>query len=395
MTTRPDTASLPQPAPSAPLPLAGIKVADFSRVLAGPLVTMVLADLGAEVVKVEQPGIGDETRHWKPPTWGGVSTYFLSVNRNKRGMALDLGDVGDLAAARQLATSADVLVENFRPGWMARKGLGYDELRAANPSLVYCSISAFGADGAAAEIAGYDLLVQAMSGLMHITGPSDGDPTKVGVAVVDVVTGLYALSGILAALTARERDPNRAGTHVEVSLFDAALASLVNQASGVVLGGADPIRDGNRHPSIAPYEVVHGSDRPFVVAAANDRLFHRLCTVVGRDDLVDDPRFATNQQRRAHVDELIATLEATLTTRPADAWIGRLQAAGVPAGPINTIPEAIAWADEMGMQPLTSDPHNGFAAVRSPLRFNGQLLTSCVAPPPLAPDSDPTASGAA
>ena len=304
--------------------LQGIRVLDFSRVFAGPAATQILGDLGADVIKVEEPGRGDEARYFGVTKEAlaksrGVSASFIALNRNKRSITIDLASAAGRAAAVRMAQRCDIVVHNFRPGAMKRFGLGYDELRAANSSLVYCSISAFGADGAAAEIAGYDLLVQAMSGLMHITGPNNGDPTKVGVAVVDVVTGLYALSGILAALTARERDPDRAGTHVEVSLFDAALASLVNQASGVVLGGADPSRDGNRHPSIAPYEVVHGSDRPFVVTAANDRLFHRLCTVVGRDDLVDDPRFATNQQRRAHVDELIATLEATLTTHPADA----------------------------------------------------------------------------
>jgi len=363
--------------------LSGVKIADFSRILAGPLVTMVLADLGAEVIKVEQPGSGDDTRHWKPPIWNDTSTYFLSLNRNKNGRSLNLHVDDDLAAARELALGADVVVENFRPGWMSSKGLGYDELRRTNPSLIYCSISAFGPDGPAAQIAGYDLLVQAMSGLMHITGQPDSDPTKVGVAVVDVVTGLYALAGILAALVARERDPARTGTHVEVSLFDAALASLVNQASAVVLAGANPSREGNRHPSIAPYEVVRSGDRPFVIAAANDRLFARLCAVVGREELLGDARFANNEQRRLNVDALIRELEATLATRPSAWWVERLQAAGVPAGPINTISEAIAWADEMGMQPLTRDDATGFATVRSPLRLDGRWTTKCTAPPTL------------
>jgi crotonobetainyl-CoA:carnitine CoA-transferase CaiB-like acyl-CoA transferase len=365
-------------------PLQGIRIADFSRILAGPLATMVLADLGADVVKVEQPGTGDDTRHWRPPTWNGTSTYFLAVNRNKHGVTLDLNNDDDLAAARQLALGADVVVENFRPGWMTRKGLGYDELSAQNPALIYCSISAFGPNGPAADIAGYDLLVQAMSGLMHITGTPDSPPTKVGVAVVDVVTGLYALAGILAAVAGRERDPNRVGTYIEVSLFDAALASLVNQASAVVLAGADPSREGNRHPSIAPYEVVQSADRPFVIAAANDRLFARLCDVIARPDLAADKRYRTNEERRTNVDDLIEQLEATLTTRPSTWWVEQLQAAGVPAGPINTIPEAVAWAQDVGIDPLTSDDTTGYTAVRSPIRLNRQPLNTCTTPPALS-----------
>jgi crotonobetainyl-CoA:carnitine CoA-transferase CaiB-like acyl-CoA transferase len=298
-----------------PGPLDGLLVADFSRVLAGPYATMLLGDLGADVVKVERPDGGDDTRAWGPPWRGEHSTYFLALNRNKRSVALDLSDAGDRALARALGERADVLVESFRPGLMASWGLDGDALRARNPGLVSCSVTAFGSGERAAGLPGYDFLLQAMGGLMSVTGEPDGPPLKVGAALVDLVCGLLALAGIQAALAERERTGG--GHHVEVSLMDSALAALLNQGSAWVSGGVVPGRRGNRHPSIVPYETYDAADRPFAVAAGNDRLFARLCEAIGRPELADDPRFATNAARVEHVDALAGELQAVFGTRPA------------------------------------------------------------------------------
>jgi crotonobetainyl-CoA:carnitine CoA-transferase CaiB-like acyl-CoA transferase len=347
-------------------PLDGILVADFSRVLAGPLAAMTLGDLGADVIKVERPDGGDDTRAWGPPWRDGESTYFLGLNRNKRSVALDLGDAGDLELARELAGRADVLIESFRPGLMARWGLDGDTLRARNPRLVTCSITAFGT-GAGATLPGYDFLLQAMGGLMSITGEPDGRPLKVGSAVVDLVCGLIAVNGIQAALLERERTGR--GRHVEVSLMDAALTSLLNQGSGWVAGGRVPGRLGNRHPSIVPYETFDAADRPFAVAVGNDRLFARLCEAVGRPELPGDERFATNEARVAHVDELGPVLAAAFASHDAAAWVERLRAAGVPAGLINGVDEAWALADELGMEPVAEV--DGVPLAQPPLRLDG------------------------
>ena len=280
-------------------PLEGLLVADFSRVLAGPFAAMTLGDLGADVIKVERPGGGDDTRAWGPPWRDGESTYYLGLNRNKRSVALDLGDDGDRELARELGARADVLIESFRPGLMASWGLDGDTLRERNPRLVSCSITAFGSSERAAGLPGYDLLLQAMGGLMSVTGEAEGAPVKVGAAVVDLVCGLLAVAGIEAALVERER--TGAGRHVEISLLDSVLTSLLNQGSGWVSAQALPSRRGNRHPSIAPYETYEAADRPFAVAAGNDRLFARLCEAVGLPDLPADERFATNTRPgRAH-----------------------------------------------------------------------------------------------
>ena len=264
-------------------PLDGLLVADFSRVLAGPFAAMTLGDLGADVIKVERPGGGDDTRAWGPPWHGDDATYYLGLNRNKRSVALDLSDDGDRALARALGERADVLIESFRPGLMASWGLGGDALRERNPRLVSCSITAFGSSERAAGLPGYDLLLQAMGGLMSVTGEAEGPPLKVGAAVVDLVCGLLAVAGIEAALVERER--TGAGRHVEISLLDSVLTSLLNQGSGWVSAGAEPARRGNRHPSIAPYETYEAADRPFAVAVGNDRLFARLCEAVGLPEL--------------------------------------------------------------------------------------------------------------
>src|SRR4051794_6649028 len=283
--------------------LARLQILDFSRVLAGPLATMTLADLGAEVTKVERPGTGDDTRSWGPPhDEAGEATYFQAVNRNKRSIVLDLGDPGDLADARRFALESDVVVENFRPGVMAKLGLGYEELATARPELVYCSITGFGGSGAGAELPGYDLLVQALGGLMSVTGEPDGEPLKVGVALVDVIAGLYAAVGILAALEHRRESGE--GQLVEVDLLSALLAGLVNQSSAYTVAGVVPGRMGIRHPSLAPYELLRGGGGGLVLAVGNDRQFRQLCEAVGEPALADDERFATNPARVENRDEL-------------------------------------------------------------------------------------------
>jgi crotonobetainyl-CoA:carnitine CoA-transferase CaiB-like acyl-CoA transferase len=348
-------------------PLSGLIVADFSRVLAGPYASMLLGDLGADVIKVERPGSGDDTRAWGPPWRDGVSTYYLALNRNKRSVVLDLADPGDRELARALGERADVLLESFRPGLMASWGLDGDALRAANPGLVSCSVTAFGSGERAAGMPGYDFLLQAMGGLMSVTGEADGRPLKAGAAVVDLICGLLATIGIQAALAERA-DAGR-GRHVEVSLMDSALAALLNQGTAWVAGGVVPTRRGNRHPSIVPYETYDAADRPFAIAVGNDRLFARLCDAIGLPDLAADPRFATNEARVANVDALGDAFDAVFRTEPADHWAERLRAAGVPVGPINRVDEAFALAAGLGMEP-TDDTHR-VPLVTPPLRLDG------------------------
>jgi crotonobetainyl-CoA:carnitine CoA-transferase CaiB-like acyl-CoA transferase len=334
--------------------LEGLRIADFSRVLAGPYATMLLADLGADVVKIERPGVGDDTRAWHPPADpDGTSTYFLGVNRNKRSVALDLTtDVGR-EQARALVAESDVLVENFRPGTMERLGLGHHELRTRQPELVYCSISGFGS-GAGAMIPGYDLLVQAVGGLMSVTGEAAGDPVKAGVALVDVITGLHATLGILAAL--RHRDATGEGQHVEVNLLSSLLSAMVNQASAYAVAGVVPGRMGNAHPSIAPYETFPAADRPIAIAVGNDRQFAALADLVGEPGLALDDRFRTNADRVAHRTELREILIRRLGAADADHWSAVLLAAGVPAGPVNTLDEAFGFAHKLGLPGIVDIP---------------------------------------
>ncbi|HVG64547.1 MAG TPA: CoA transferase [Actinomycetota bacterium] len=359
-------------------PLAGLLVADFSRVLAGPFATMLLGDLGADVVKVEHPDGGDETRAWGPPFHHDVSTYYLAVNRNKRSVALDLKDEQGRRAARALAGRADVLVENFKAGALERLGLGFEELGRDNPRLVWCSISGFGRE-AGAELPGYDFLVQAMSGLMSITGPPGGEPTKVGVALVDVLTGLYAFGGVLAAL--RERDRTGRGQRVEVSLLGSALASLVNQASSYLCTGRPPRAMGNRHPSITPYETLATADRPLVVAVGNDGQFARLCRVLGLPEAAADPRFATNADRVRHRDELAALLERALAARGAADWAADLTGARVPCGLVNDVGEAFALAERLGLGAVVEA--GGVPQVANPIRLPSSPASYRLAPPAL------------
>jgi len=362
--------------------LAPLHIVDFSRVLAGPLATMVLADLGATVTKVERLGVGDDTRRWGPPyDDAGNATYFLSVNRNKQSAALDLGDPGDRARARELVRSADVVVENFRSGVMERHGLGYDALAREQPSLVYCSITGFGS-GAGAELPGYDLLVQALGGLMSITGEADGPPQKVGVALVDVITGLFAAVGILAAV--RHRDRTGEGQRVELDLLSCLLAALVNQASAYTVAGVVPGRMGNGHPSIAPYDVYATADGELVLAVGNDRQFAALCELLGCAPLACDERFATNEQRVAHRDALRLLLEQRLRAAPAAAWAPRLLAAGVPAGEVNDVAGAFALAQRLGLAPVVELPGRDGRPVpltATPIRLSRTPPTYRTAPP--------------
>lgn len=342
------TQSFPQSPPAA-APLNGIKVADFSRVLAGPFATMMLADFGADVIKVESPG-GDDTRAWVPPVdEHGAGTYFSSVNRNKRSVVCDLRTEAGLAQALDIALAADVVVENFRPGVMQRFGLDYDTLRAVRPDLVYCSITGFGSKGGA-HLPGYDLLVQAVGGLMSVTGSPESEPSKVGVALVDVVTGQNAVVGILAAL--RSRDQTGRGQRVEVNLLSSLLAGLVNQASSTLATGESPQRMGNAHPSIAPYETLQTADGPLALAVGTDKQFAALARVLGVPELADDSRFRGNSNRVAHRVALKALLEEQLRKKPAVEWSGLLSEAGVPAGKVNSIVEAIQLAADLGLEPV-------------------------------------------
>jgi len=359
-------------------PLGGLVVADFSRVLAGPFATMLLGDLGADVIKVEHPDGGDETRAWGPPFANGHSTYYLAVNRNKRSVALDLKDDHGRLAARALAGRADVLVENFKAGSLERLGLGYEDLARDNPGLVWCSVSGFGR-GAGSALPGYDFLVQAMSGLMSITGPAGGEPTKVGVALVDVLTGLYAFGGVLAALRARDRTGR--GQRVEVSLLGSALASLVNQASSYLCTGEPPRAMGNRHPSITPYETLATADRPLVVAVGNDGQFARLCGVLGVPEAAADPRFATNAARVANRDALASLLERALAARGAAEWVAALGDAGVACGLVNDVGEAFALAERLGLDPVADA--GGIPQVADPIRLSATPVGYRLAPPAL------------
>jgi crotonobetainyl-CoA:carnitine CoA-transferase CaiB-like acyl-CoA transferase len=370
--------------PPRPAALDDLTIVDFSRVLAGPLATMVLADLGATVIKVERPGLGDDTRAWGPPhDERGEATYFQAVNRNKSSVAIDLGTEAGAARARELVAGADVVVENFRPGVMDRLGLGWDALSATDPLLVYCSITGFGA-GAGAALPGYDLLVQALGGLMSVTGEADGEPQKVGVALVDVITGLFASTGILAALRHRERTGE--GQRVEVDLLSSLLAALVNQGSAYTLAGAVGRRMGNAHPSIAPYELLPTGEGDLVLAVGNDRQFGALCEVLGAPELAVDPRFATNGARVASREALRAALVALLAARGAADWVPALSVAGVPAGQVNDVAGAFALAESLGLDPIVELPRpDGTVArlTRNPIGLSATPPSYRSAPPDL------------
>ncbi|MEV6985404.1 CoA transferase [Sphaerisporangium sp. NPDC051017] len=350
--------------------LDGVRILDLSRVLAGPHATMLLADLGADVIKVERTGTGDDTRTWGPPWYEGEATYFLGTNRNKRSVTLDFADEADLRTLRGLVDGCDVFVENFRPGTLDKYGLGYSQLASTHAGLVYCSITGFGSGGGA-HLPGYDLIAQAAGGLMSITG-WPGEPAKVGVALVDVITGLHAAIGIQAAL--RRRDATGEGQLVEVNLLSSLLSAMSNQSSAHVLTGAVPTALGNAHPSVAPYQPFDTADRPLAVAATTDRQFRILVSAIGRDDLADDTRFTSNSSRVTHRTELIAELEATFVTETADHWFQLLSARGVPCGPINDLGQAFTLAHELGLDPIVRPEvdHDGLqvAQVRNPITLS-------------------------
>jgi crotonobetainyl-CoA:carnitine CoA-transferase CaiB-like acyl-CoA transferase len=362
-------------------PLAGVVVVDFSRVLAGPLATMTLADLGADVIKVERPSTGDDTRAWGPPFHGEESTYFLAVNRGKRSVVLDLHDEDGRTAARALAGQADVLVENFRAGTMDRLGLGHTTLAEVNPGLVYCSISGFGSE-AGRELPGYDFIVQAVGGLMSVTG-EPGHPAKAGVALVDVLAGLHTTVAVQAALRTRERTGR--GCHVEINLLSSLLSSLVNQASAYLCTGQVPVALGNAHPSIAPYELLHPADRPIAVGVGTDAQFTAFCTAIDRPELAGDDRFRTNAARVAHRGDLMAEVNRAIAGLPAAEVLARLHRAGIPAGPVNGVDEAFALAEELGLHPVrqVGSGEGLVPQVVSPFRFDGVAPGSHRRPPRL------------
>ncbi|MEJ8280059.1 CaiB/BaiF CoA transferase family protein [Pseudonocardia spirodelae] len=370
-------------------PLDGVLVADFSRVLAGPYATMMLADLGATVIKVEGPG-GDDTRTWKPPVvsdpeQGEIATYYLSINRNKRSVVLDLTDPDDLAAAQELARRADVVVENFKPGGLARFGLDHPTVAAANPAVVYCSISGFGARGGA-HLPGYDLLVQAVSGLMSLTGEPDGTPYRAGVAVFDVLTGLHAALAVCAALRHRERTGE--GQLLETNLLSVAMSTLVNQTEAVVAAGAVGTRMGNAHPSVFPYQPMPTADGDLIVIAGNDGQFRKLATVLGDPAMAEDPRFATMSGRIAHREEIEQRLRARLATGTAREWYDAITAAGVPCGPINSVDGGVALAEELGLEPVVrADDAAAVPTVRNPVTWSRTPPSYRRSPPPLGADS--------
>jgi crotonobetainyl-CoA:carnitine CoA-transferase CaiB-like acyl-CoA transferase len=344
---------------------------------------MLLGDLGAEVLKVERPGTGDETRAWGPPyDEAGEATYFQAVNRNKRAVRLDLHDRDDASRARSLALEADVVVENFRPGLLDELGLGYAELSGQHPALIYCSITGFGR-AAGSALPGYDLLVQALGGLMSITGAPDGEPQKVGVALVDVITALFASAGILAAV--RHRDRTGAGQLVEVDLLSCLLAALVNQGSAFTIAGVVPGRLGNEHPSIAPYALFATAAGQLVLAVGNDRQFAALCEVLGVPALIGDARYAANADRVRNRDSLRRQLEAALARRPAREWAAELTAARVPAGVVNDVGRAFALAGELGLEPIVEIERDGgeppVRLTRNPIRLSATPASYRSAPP--------------
>jgi crotonobetainyl-CoA:carnitine CoA-transferase CaiB-like acyl-CoA transferase len=367
--------------PNIVLPLEGVRVLDLSRVLAGPYATMMLADLGADVLKVEHPERGDDTRHWGPPFAGGESAYFLSVNRNKRSVGVDLKSEAGLEKVKELAASADVLIENMRRGALAKMGLGYEVLKELNPGLVYCSITGFG-PGPDEDRPGYDFLVQARGGIMGITGFDE--PTKVGVAAADMVCGLQAAMAVLAALYRRVETGD--GAHVEVPLFESQLSWLANRAQEHLVSGEDTGRMGNAHPTIVPYQTFHASDRPLALAVGNDSQFANLCKAVRRPELAKDERFATNPDRVANRDELVAILQEEFRKKTVDEWVEEIREAGVPCGPVNTL--ADVFSDEhvlnSGMLRDVEHPVAGtLKMLASPLLIDGERLPIRRPPPTL------------
>ncbi|MGM5069153.1 CaiB/BaiF CoA transferase family protein [Rhodococcus qingshengii] len=362
--------------------LSGIRILDFSRVLAGPYATMLLADFGAEIIKVERPDGGDDTRSWGPPWYGEESTYFLAVNRNKQSHTIDLKSEAAQREMLDLARTCDVLVENFRPGAMARLGLGYEDIKNINPGIVYCSISGFGSSGGA-HLAGYDLIAQAAGGLMSVTGHAETGPAKAGVALVDIITGLHAAIGIQTALY--ERFSSGTGQLVEVNLLSSLLSALSNQASAHILTGDVPGLMGNAHPSVAPYQPLTTADRPLTVAATTNAQFAKFVQAIGRPDLANQSTYRTNADRVAHREALIAELETSLKSETADYWFETLSAVGIPCAPINDLGQAVKLADRLGLEPVVrpEGAAGGIAQVRNPISLSRTPARYRTPPPEL------------
>jgi formyl-CoA transferase len=364
-------------------PLTGLRVLDLSRVLAGPYCTMILGDLGADVIKVEPPE-GDETRGWGPPFAGGESAYYLCVNRNKRGIAVNLKTPEGRRIVQEIAQTCDILVENFRPGLLQRFGLDYETLHTAHPRLIYCSISGFGQTGPLKDRPGYDFIIQGMGGLMSFNGEPDEEPQKVGVAISDITAGLYAVIAILAALQAR--NATHAGQHLDIALFDAQLAWLANVASNYLISGNLPKRYGNAHANIVPYQAFRAHDAHFILAVGNDRQFQRLCEVIARPDLASDARFATNAARVEHREELVPILKEIFANRKAGEWLELLEAAEIPCGPINTLAQVFAEPQVEARQMLIGMEHptaGNLPQVGSPLKMDSTPVTYRLPPPTL------------
>jgi len=376
------------------LPLEGVRVLDLSRVLAGPYATMVLADLGAEVTKIEHPERGDDTRSWGPPFAGGESAYFLSVNRNKRSVAVDFKDPKGLERVRCLAAGADVVIENMKRGALDRLGLGYDTLKELNRDLIYCSITGFG-PGEDEDRPGYDFLIQARGGMMGITGHPDGEPTKVGVAIADIVCGLYAANAILAAL--HRRDVTGEGARIEVPLFEAQLSALANRAQEYLVSGEDTGLMGNAHPTIVPYQTFDASDKKIALAVGNDAQFAKLCEAIGREDLTADERYATNPGRVANRKELTVELQREFRKRLADEWIETIRRAGVPCGPVNSLANVFFDEHVLSSGILRDVDHRSAGRLKmlaSPILIDGERLPIRHLPPILGQHTEESGDGA-
>ena len=365
-------------------PLRGVRVLDFSRILAGPYCTMVLGDLGAEIIKIERPGSGDETRAWGPPFVGGESAYFLCVNRNKKSVTVDLSTASGKAVIRDLAAHSDVLVENFRPGTMEKLGLGYDSLKSINPRLVYCAISGFGRSGPDKDRAGVDVIVEGVGGLMSITGEPDGPPVKVGVAIIDVATALHAHGAIMAALFERERTGR--GRRLDFSLLEVQIATLINIGSDYLIGGVIPKRWGSAHTSIVPYQAFEASDGYVVVGAINESLWVRFCDAIEQPGLANDTRFCTNRLRGQHRADLLALIQPIFRLRPRSDWLERFRAQGIPCGPINTLDEVYRdpQVEHLGIVQEVDHPTAGrIRLAGSPVRADETQLPVRLPPPRL------------
>ncbi len=369
--------------------LEGIRVLDLTRALAGPYCTMFLGDMGAEIVKVEQPGVGDDSRGWGPPFIGKESAYFLAINRNKKSLAVDMKTAEGVELVRRLADKADVIIENFRPGIMDRFGLGEAELRTRNPRLIYASLSGFGADGPMKDWPGYDLVIQAWGGFMSITGRPDGEPTKVAVAIIDIVAGLMLGKAIIAALYARDR--TGVGQKIDSSLLEAEVACLIPYGSDYLASGKVPGRNGNAHPNIVPYQSFNTANGYMVIGAASEGNWQRLCQAIGKSELADDPRFAKNAQRVAHRQELIAILSEIFLQRDTNFWITLLSEAGIPCAPVQTIDQVFSNPQVLCRDMLLEVEHPAAGRVRMagmPVKFSGTPVSLRLPPPMLGQHSE-------